>query len=409
MCPLCKAAEDSVFHRAWECPQRPGKDNQQDDIGKAALAAGKESWLYSRGFQPHVVDTSTGLTTTVAHKTPNWSRFRSEDGPVYHDGSCVGGNSTHPRAAWAAVQVDAEGREIKAIWGVVDKHMEQSANTAEHVGLINALAEAEPGCEFVTDCATISEAWNKGMKFAAAAKRPHGGIWREASHIIYSGRGPSRIRKCKAHRTISTLEGNEKATALGNDAADQRAKAALIENDLRGDIRKKVIDDNEWAGKVAGELGKRLAEWPTTHQLFGELGKVQPPVGNKAKAKKKQHCFSYVDGQIRCTACNFLPRKGEASHKECEGFPRAIVEAIRDSRTKGHRIKAAGGEGRLCTFWCTKCGSHARTVPRGLAKRCNGVPTKAGTWALQLTRQGRDPLDGSVFELQYDVGEINGQ
>ena len=253
VCPLCKVAEDSVFHRAWECPQRPGKDNQQEEIGQAALAAGKDSWLYTRGFQPHVVDTRIGLTNIIAHKTQNWSRFRPEDGPVYHDGSCVGGNSTHPRAAWAAVQADADGKEIRAMWGVVDKHMEQSANTAEHVGLINALAEAEPGCEFVTDCATISHAWDKGMKFAAAAKRPHGGIWREASQLIHTGRGPSRIRKCKAHQNISVLEGDVKITALGNDAADKRAKAALSENDLRGDIRKKVIDDNDWAGKVAGE------------------------------------------------------------------------------------------------------------------------------------------------------------
>ena len=237
------------------------------------------------------------------------------------------------------------------------------------------------------------------MKFAAAAKRPHGEIWREASQLIHSGRGPARITKCKAHQNISVLEGNEKITALGNDAADRRAKAALSEHDLRGDIRKKVTD----------ELGKRLAEWPSTHQLFGELGKVQPPGGNKAKARKKQHCFSYVDGQIRCTVCNFPPRKGEASHKECEGFPKTIVKAIRESRIKGHRLKATGGEGRLCTFWCTRCGSHARTVPRGLARKCNGVPSKAGAWALQLTRQGRDPLDGSVFDLQYDVGEINSQ
>ena len=152
-----------------------------------------------------------------------------------------------------------------------------------------------------------------------------------------------------------------------------------------------------------------MAEWPATHQLFGELGKVLPPVGNKAQAQKKQHCFSYVEGQIRCTVCNFLPGKGEASHKECEGFPKAIVNAIRESRSKGHRLKAAGGEGRLCTFWCTNCGSHARTVPRGLAKKCIGVPSKAGACALQLTRQGRDPLDGSAFELQYDIGEFGSQ
>lgn len=409
VCPLCKEAQDSVFHRAWECPQRPGRDHQQEEIGQAALAAGKDSWLYTRGFQPHEVDTRTGLTTTVAHKTRDWAKFSPEDGPVYHDGSCVGGNSTHPRAAWAAVQTDTNGKEIKALWGVVDEHMEQSANTAEHVGLINALFEAEPGCEFVTDCATISQAWSKGMKYAAAAKRPHGGVWREASQLIHSGKGPSGIRKCKAHQNISVLEGDEKVTALGNDAADKRAKAALSENDLRGDIRKKVIETNDWAGKVAGELGKRLAEWPTTHQLFGELEKTRLPIDNKVKAQKKQHCFSHVEGQIRCTLCNFLPRKGDVNHRECDGFPKAIVEAIKRSQANGHRLKAAGGEGRLCSFWCTKCGSHARTVPRGLAKRCSGVPTKAGAWALQLTRQGRDPLDGNAFEFHYEIGAVDGQ
>lgn len=247
------------------------------------------------------------------------------------------------------------------------------------------------------------------MKFAAAAKRPHGGIWREASQIIHSGRGPSRIKKCKAHQDISTLGAAEKATALGNDAADKRAKAALSENDLRGDIRKKVIDDNDWAGRVAGESGKRLAEWPTTHQLFGELGKELPPVGNRAKAKKKQHCFSYVDGQIRCTVCNFLPRKGEASHKECEGFPKAIVNAIRESRSKGHRLKAVGGEGRLCTFWCTNCGSHARTCPKGAGQRVQRSSIQGGRFGASADPPRAGPSRRQCLELQYDIGDFDSQ
>ena len=85
------------------------------------------------------------------------------------------------------------------------------------------------------------------------------------------------------------------------------------------------------------QLGKRLAEWPNTHQLFGELGKAPSPLGNKAKTEKKQHCFSYVEGQIRCTVCNFLPRKEVDSHKECEGFPKAIVEAIRHGQMREPR------------------------------------------------------------------------
>jgi hypothetical protein len=37
------------------------------------------------------------------------------------------------------------------------------------------------------------------------------------------------------------------------------------------------------------------------------------------------------------------------------------------------------------------------------------VPTKAGAWALQLTRQGRDPLDGNAFEFHYEIGAVDGQ
>ena len=83
------------------------------------------------------------------------------------------------------------------------------------------------------------------MRGSAAAKWPHGGIWCEASHLIHSGRGPAGIRKCKARQDISALEGDDKTIALRNDAADKRAKAALSEKDLRGDIMKKVIEAND--------------------------------------------------------------------------------------------------------------------------------------------------------------------
>ena len=63
VCPLSEEPEDSVCHRACEYPQWLGKEHQQEEICQAALAAGKDSWLYSRGFQPHEVDTRIGLTT----------------------------------------------------------------------------------------------------------------------------------------------------------------------------------------------------------------------------------------------------------------------------------------------------------------------------------------------------------
>jgi hypothetical protein len=59
------------------------------------------------------------------------------------------------------------------------------------------------------------------------------------------------VQKCKAHKCIDALEGEERYIALGNDAADKKAKAAVGENNLRGDLRAKVIADNAWGQKVA--------------------------------------------------------------------------------------------------------------------------------------------------------------
>ena len=141
---------------------------------------------------------------------------------------------------------------------------------------------------------------------------------------------------------MSALESDDKVTALANDAANERAKAALSENDLRGDIRKMVIKTNDWAEKVAGELGRKSVEWFITHQLFGELEKARPLGVSEVKVQKKQHCCSYIEGQIRCALSNFLPRKGDVIHRECDGFPKAIVEAIRGSQANGPQ---SGGRG----------------------------------------------------------------
>ena len=188
-----------------------------------------------------------------------------------------------------------------------------------------------------------------------------------------------------------------KIEALGNDAADKRAKAAVAEGEVRGDVQKKICDSNAWGYKVACELGRSLAAWPPTHVLFGELTKQPRGLRAKQDAQRRQHTFEYVDGQLRCILCNFLPRRKGATHRECVGFPKAIVDVIKDRNKLGHKLKAAGAEGRLCIVWCTRCGCHARTVPRGLANKCNGIATRAGARALHLARQGQDPLDRSGF------------
>ena len=106
--------------------------------------------------------------------------------------------------------------------------------------------------------------------------------------------GPSGISKCKARQNISVLEGDDEVTALGNDAANERAKAALTETDLTTGSQKRSSKPTI-RREEAGELGEKLAEWPTTHRLFEELEKAKLLVDNRDKFPKRQHCFNYVD------------------------------------------------------------------------------------------------------------------
>ncbi len=48
----------------------------------------------------------------------------------------------------------------------------------------------------------------------------------------------------------------------------------------------------------------------------------------------------------------------------------------------------------------------ARTVPRGLAKKCSGAATRAGARALQLVRKGLNSMDGRMFEQHFDVESL---
>ena len=147
----------------------------------------------------------------------------------------------------------------KSLDGVVDKDMEQSVNAVELVGFLNAMAEAEPGCTFVTDCASIYQHSLAEESRDYAARRPHGNIWREASNLLHSGKGPTHVQKCKAHKCIEGREKEDRCIALGNDAADKNAKTAVEENNLRGDNRAEVISDSTWVQKVAAELERQYA------------------------------------------------------------------------------------------------------------------------------------------------------
>ena len=141
--------------------------------------------------------------------------------------------SIPPTQGWREQRCN-NGQEIKAIWDAFDKRMDQNANVAWHLGLVNTVFEAEPHRE-------------------AGARRPHKGMSRETSSAIHAGKGPSGM--CW-YRDISSLEGEGKIEALGNDAADERAKAAVAESDWEGMSGRKSVTPMRGATKSLVRSGR---------------------------------------------------------------------------------------------------------------------------------------------------------
>ena len=155
LCPLCKGSPDGIFHRAWLCPERPVREKQCQEVVQAAIQAGPQSILYTRGLATYKFNQNDVLKDSRTGCTENWTPFDPEDGEVFHDGSCFDGGSCVGRAGWAAVQINDEGNLVRGMWGNVPPDLEQTANYAEHYGFLVAAHDALPQCDFTTDCATI--------------------------------------------------------------------------------------------------------------------------------------------------------------------------------------------------------------------------------------------------------------
>ena len=111
--------------------------------------------------------------------------FEERHGDIYCDGSCF--FPTHPKlaaAGWACVQVDCEGNLIKALYGCVPAHIEQSAVNAEHCALVCAASAIESTATIACDCAAVVDGWRcgyTGRKLAVGGKLTTMGTWRRSA------------------------------------------------------------------------------------------------------------------------------------------------------------------------------------------------------------------------------------
>eukprot|EP00972_Heterocapsa_arctica_P040440 5957135-Heterocapsa_arctica.AAC.1 len=123
--------------------------------------------------------------------------FKPQDGPVYTDGSCFEGNwGDAARAGHSAVQIDDEGRLIRAIYAPIPAGCPQNAAFAEHLAAKQAAAHAakdEP-IVVIADCASVVNSAKAGKEYATNYRRPMGGLWRQIDWSALK-----EVQKVKAH------------------------------------------------------------------------------------------------------------------------------------------------------------------------------------------------------------------
>ena len=98
-------------------------------------------------------------------------------------------------------------------------------------------------------------------------------------------------------------------------------------------------------------------------------------------------------GLVLVRSVVFLPRKGGVKHRQCDGFPKSMVNTIRRSNDNGHVLKATGG--RRTRTNSALSGKPSGDRSKGACQALQGLHTAAEAWALQFAKQGKDPLDGS--------------
>ncbi len=156
VCCHCGAEGDTVHHRVYCCP-----------FTRSAVLSVVPDWLYREGGR---ASPSSRLWTTglCPHPAENWPRpaegfnglvVGDLDGSegltdwddattgfgefLYTDGSCDPGEVRGlSRAGCAAVQTDAEGSRTRAIYLPIPRHLPQSSQAGEYVGVAVARRRA---------------------------------------------------------------------------------------------------------------------------------------------------------------------------------------------------------------------------------------------------------------------------
>ncbi len=404
VCTHCGAEGDTIHHRVYCCPYTRGAVLQQIPawLYREGGRASPSSRFWTTSLFPHPADrwprpAATFSGTVVGDTEGNTGLDGWEDeatgfgGYVYTDGSCshsyIRGLS---RAATAAAQVDDQGRRVRAIYLPVPRHLPQTSQAGEHVGVGVARRMSARPADIKCDCSNVVRAANANPRAALAPARLYAGVILDKYTRHDDASNGTTVSWVKAHR--AEREGEDAATLRdirGNAIADELAGEAVgLHPQPTVDQQADLDFYSKRAPLVARAIGAALALFPAAE---AERMSRRPRAESACRAKElNQHYWVHEHGRWRCDLCGTWA-VGEALTKrhEASRCPGHIADARAEKwAALGHKIARVSGP--VPFAFCCRCGAWGSRRTRNLAKAC-APPTPAGTLALKRIERGKHP------------------
>ena len=217
----------------------------------------------------------------------------------------------------------------------------------------------------------------------------------------------------KAHQDTDQLEGIDKRHALGNKAADERAKLARCRHPQAPPLQQRANDHiADEAVRVAILLAKASARWPPAgprRQFTAEATRSRLEAASRRKQEvalqKKQrarasaenlasHTWSMWRGRMRCSAC-WCIRGPKAAGRACPGKSVKFLDKMQAAVGAGHGMFVAdavdSSGGRAALAICCSCGAWTQSGrSTKLGKQC-AEPSGSGPSTIRRVRQGLHP------------------
>ncbi len=444
LCPLCRAARDTIYHRVyacskteaavrlvvpawfWEESQRAAGNKvfwttavlphpadvapqPRDDLymqvevaehreraDAEALAAAREAGLQEDGTDHRDVHQRAQL-----------------GGKVYFDGSCKPSPIRDvARAACAIVEVDSRGQLVRSLEAVVPRHLPQTAQCAEYLAMTLGYEYVRRAAEFTGDCLGVVRAMGGAARRALAPAARYAGL------VLHTYKNPERrrlvhtVRWTKAHRAETGREGPaELCDIRANALADGLAKEAVgLHPALGADVEASIDYAVKRAPFIVRAVAAALELFPPAPR---DMERVPRPTDEQQARQRKRHLWQYSAGAWRCAVCrDWLNAAAVPRYRDmqtCRG--RTVDDDAPRMAAAGHTLCRAAS--CLPFTMCTSCGAWGNRRTRKLAGSC-GAPTPAGAqaikrvadgWhpALRKDGRGRDlPRDRATFTHAYD-------